>query len=144
MVSIAQYKSLVKKRKQPEGEIQSKFGQMLNGNLKHRLSPNLIYWTYSSAGEKKPIRTAVLQKRKGVIPGDSDYRFEILRKSECGCGNDYQYTIYLEFKSQKGSLTPGQKTFKEKHSNIKNVICYYPRSVEEGIKILEKEGILLV
>lgn len=144
-ISIEEYKSLSQKKpiRQLEGMVQKAFGACLNGVYKYRLSPNLLYWTYSGAGERKPIRTAVLQKRKGLQKGDYDYRFEILKKDNCGCGNYYQWTIYLEFKSQKGSLTVEQKVLFEKRKGIANIKCYFPKSVEEGIKILENEGVLV-
>jgi len=143
-ISIEEHKNLEnkKKRRQPEGYVQSAFGQCLNGAFRYRLSPNLIYWTYSAAGERKSLKTSALQKRKGLQKGDYDYRFEIMKKGNCGCNSYYLHIIYLEFKSKKGSLTVEQKTLFEKRKNIENVKCYFPKTVQEGIELLEKEGIL--
>lgn len=157
-ISIEEYKNLSKDkapRKQPEGINQRVFGEMLNGIYKHKLSPNLIYWTYSGAGEKKPLRTAVNQKRKGLQRGDPDYRFEIKEIEEVcesiipGSGIIYSLTryiqriVYIEFKSQAGSLSKEQKEFFKKHEGLENVKCYIAKSPEEGIKILIQEGIVI-
>jgi hypothetical protein len=134
MVSVAEYKQLAKKpRKQPEGKQQVRFGSFLKGAT---FSNNLIYYTYSGAGEKKPMRTAVNQKQKGLRRGDLDYRFEVR-------SGDIMRLVYIEFKSDKGSLTPDQKAFIAKHEGLQNAKCYMARKAEEGVEILRQEGIIM-
>ena len=135
-MNILQYKKLAKKRKQPEGDHQKKLGLMLNGILKPRLNPNLIFWTYSGAGEKKSMKTAVLQRRKGLMKGDFDYRFEIRE-------DNIMRVVFLETKSSKGSLTEFQEDFQKKHENLDNATCYTSKDIEESINILKKEKILI-
>lgn len=124
-ISIQEYNKLVKtKKRQPEGQLQSTLGRKLNGIWKLRLNPNLVYWTYSGAGEKKPIMTAVMQKRKGLKKGDFDYRFEINKKG-------FLHLVYLELKSTKGSLTKDQKIFLERHEGLKNVAIGSAKDMKE-------------
>lgn len=132
-----------KKNRQLEGMEQSLFGQLLNGIYRPRLSKNLIYWTYSGAGEAKSLSTGVMQKRKGLQKGDWDYRFEIAELSKCGCNNRIQRTIYIEFKTKTGSLTKEQKTLLDRRGSLDNVASYRAETAEEGIKILLKEKVLI-
>jgi hypothetical protein len=136
-MNIQEYHNLTAKkpRKQIEGKHQIGLGGLLNGRLKPRLNPNLVFWTYSGSGEKKGIKTAVLQKRKGLQRGDFDYRFELR-------DGDILRIIYLETKTVKGSLTPEQRIFKARHDGLLNAKCYTSKSVEESVEILEKENIL--
>ena len=133
MVSISQYKKLLKpKRKQPEGVQQVRFGSFLRtANFKE----NVVFFTYSGAGEKKPMTTAVNQKRKGLRRGDLDYRFEIV-------DNNKLRLVYIEFKSSKGRLTPEQELFFERHKDLDNATCYIAKSAEEGVEILKTEKLL--
>ena len=124
-ISIQEYNKLVKtKKRQPEGQLQSTLGRKLNGIWKTRLNPNLVYWTYSGAGEKKPMMTAVMQKRKGLKKGDFDYRFEINKKGVL-------HMVYLELKSSKGSLTKDQKIFLERHEGLENVAIGSAKDMKE-------------
>lgn len=132
MVSIAEYEALAKpKRKQIEGRQQVRFGSFLRTS---KFSNNLIFFTYSASGEKKPMRTAVNQKRKGLQRGEPDYRFEIKD------GNSMRL-VYIEFKSTKGSLSSEQKQFFANHEGLGNVKCYIARSADEAVRILEQEKI---
>jgi hypothetical protein len=139
-MNVKEYHDLLgktkKPRKQLEGLHQKKLGDLLNGTLKAKISPCLIFWTYSASGEKKPIKTAVLQKRKGLKRGDFDYRFEIREGS-------FLRMVYLETKTTSGSLTTEQKQFMKKKEGLTNASCYTSKSIEESIKILEDERILL-
>ena len=133
MVSVSQYKKLLKpKHKQPEGVQQVRFGSFLKSA---KLKDNVIFYTYSGAGEKKPMTTAINQKRKGLRRGDLDYRFEIV-------DNNKLRLVYIEFKSSKGSLTPEQKIFFERHKDLDNATCYIAKSAEEGVEILKMEKLL--
>lgn len=136
-MNIQEYQNLATKkpRRQIEGQHQKALGGLLNGALKPRLNPNLIFWTYSGSGEKKGIKTAVLQKRKGLQRGDFDYRFEIKDA-------DILRIVYLETKTSKGSLTPEQRLFQARHDGLLNARCYTSKSIEESIQILEKENII--
>lgn len=136
MVSIAEYKQLTKKpAKQLEGQHQTTLGSLLNGIYKPRLNPDLIFWSYSAAGERKHLKTAVLQKRKGLQKGKPDYEF-LLKDG------DFLRTVFLETKTTKGSLTPEQKEFFKKHEGLKNVKCRLSKSVAESIEILMQEGVI--
>ena len=141
-MNIQEYHSLIlkkpakKPRKQIEGKHQRTLGGLLNGRLKPLLNPNLVFWTYSPAGEKKSKKTAVLQKIKGLQRGDFDYRFELR-------DGDILRIVYLETKTAKGSLTPEQRLFKARHDGLLNAKCYTSKSVEESVEILEKENVLL-
>jgi hypothetical protein len=139
-MNINKYKSLTSKQKQPnkqiEGQHQTQLGALLNGRLNPFLNPNLIFWTYSASGERKHLKTAVLQKRKGLQRGDFDYRFEIK-------DNNLLRLVYLETKTTKGALTLEQKQFKERKEGLINAKCYTSKSLEESLNILSKEGVLL-
>jgi hypothetical protein len=136
-MKISEYKATTKKlRKQPEGNHQKTLGLMLNGILKPRLNPNIIFWTYSGAGERKSLKTGALQKRKGLMRGDFDYRFEIKE-------GDIMRVVYIETKSSKGSLNEFQKAFQKNHQNLSNAKCYTSKNIEESLRILKEEKILL-
>lgn len=135
-MNLTQYKNQPKKRKQPEGEHQKTLGLMLNGILKPRLNPSLIFWTYSGAGERKSLKTGILQKRKGLMRGDFDYRFELRE-------GDIMRVVYIETKSSKGSLNESQKAFQKNHENLENAVCYTSKDIEESLNILKKEKILI-
>ena len=140
-MNVQEYRDLVGKVKKPRNQIEGKhqqtLGNLLNGRLRCKLSANLIFWTYSPAGEKKSLKTAVLQKRKGLQKGDLDYRFEIRHGS-------LLYIVYLETKTTSGNLTTEQKEFIKKKQGLSNAICYTSRNLEESIKILENEKILMI
>jgi len=143
-ISAEDFKKIfAKSRRQPEGKHQQIFGQLLNGIYKPSLSQDLAFWTYSAAGEQKPLKTGVLQKRKGMQKGDFDYRFELRERFRGVNSSDVLRIIYIEFKSEAGSLTKEQKIFREKHQGLSNVACYIAKSPEEAIKILQREGVLI-
>jgi len=123
-------------RKQIEGKLQRDIGKYLRTTFTLSASPNLSYFTYSGAGERKPMRTAVLQKQKGLQKGDFDYRFEINF-------DNIQHNIYIEAKSEGGTLTAEQKEFMRRKEGLKNSRCYVVQSYWEFIEILKQEKILL-
>lgn len=135
-ITANQYQQMAKKpRRQPEGTEQRKFGSFLrNAYDADKLSEDLIFFTYSASGELKPMKTAVNQKQKGLRKGDPDYRFEIN-------SGGIMRNIYIEMKSQKGSLTPEQKAFFAKHEGLQNAKCYIAKSAEEAVDILKQEGV---
>lgn len=137
-ISLKQYNEIINKpkRKQPEGNLQTNLGEMLNGIWSYRLNPNIIYWTYSGAGERKPLKTGVLQKRKGLKKGDLDYRFEIKEQNT-------MRVVYLELKSGTGSLTKEQKLFIENHKNLDNVICGTAKTMQEIESFLLHNKVLI-
>ncbi len=133
-----EYKKLgTKKRKQPEGRLQMDLGRMLKGIWKYRLNPNITYWTYSGAGERKDKKGALWQFLKGLNPGDSDYRFQIAE-------DNILRLVFLETKSSKGCLTLDQKAFFEKHKNLKNVTCGTAKDMQEVEEFLVKTKVFVI
>lgn len=132
-ISISEYNKILgkqsKKRRQPEGLLQTSLGEMLKGIWAYRFNPNMIYWTYSGAGERKPLKTGILQKRKGLNKGDFDYRFEFR-------DGNIMRVVYLEAKSSTGSLTKEQKEFMINHQDLDNVVCGTAKSIEEASEFL--------
>lgn len=141
-MNFQEYHDLIatKKKRKPyrqiEGQHQTNLGMLLNGVLRGRMSPKLIFWSYSASGEKKPLKTAILQKRKGLQKGKLDYEFFLNEENN-------MRAVFLETKTTTGSLTPEQKQFFKSFEEIQNVSCYTSKSIEESIQILEKEKILL-
>lgn len=137
-LSVEEYKSLYhkKKRQQPEGKLQINLGKLLNGVWRYRLNPNLIFWTYSGAGERKDKKGALWQFLKGLKKGDLDYRFHLAENGDLRM-------VFLETKSSKGSLTPDQKIFIEKHKNLRNASCGIVQDILEAQEFLEKERVLI-
>lgn len=141
-MSLAEYRAKYlepkpkKKRNQVEGQFQRNLGQMLNGVWAYRLNPQIVFWTYSGAGEYKPIKTAVWQNKKGLKKGDWDYRFEI-------ADGDILRIVYMEAKSITGSLTKEQKEFRAKKEGLKNVKFGIAETMQEAEKFLLDSGIFV-
>ena len=136
-MNIKEYKAIAKPRMQHEGIIQVAFGAFLKlAAASGKLSDNLLFYTYSGAGEKKHKTTAINQYRKGLRKGDPDYRFEVKN-------GDKMRVVYIEFKSQKGSLTPEQKDFFQKHNDLINAKCYLATTVMQARQILIDEQIYI-
>jgi len=115
-----------------EDAIHKQIGGYLRANERKLKGCGLVYYTYSPAGEKRHIRTAVTLKTKGVQRGDPDYRLEFVK-------DDVQYTLYLEIKrSTRSKLTKEQQAFFEAKKNVKNVRCYIAYSVEDFANYLNK------
>ena len=94
------------------------------------------WFSYDASGEKRSLITGALLKAKGLRPGKSDYEFRQLR-------DDIMYHIYIEFKVPKGKQSPNQKAFEKTCAKAKNNIYYLAYSVEEAVKILQQEKILI-
>lgn len=93
------------------------------------------FWSYDGSGEKRNLITGSLLKAKGLNGGKSDYEFRKLV-------GELMHHIYIEFKAPKGKQSDNQVKFQvtcDKSSNDRYYLAY---SVEQGIKILEKEEIL--
>ncbi len=98
------------------------------------------YWSYDASGEYRKPATACLLKAKGLNGSRSDYLFIVQRAR-------YDHYIWIEFKKPKtdtpaGKQSAGQKEFENNFKDSINSRYYVVYSVEEAIKILEKEGIL--
>ena len=120
----------------PEDKIHLAFGQIIQ---KYQFYNKLkvCAWTYFPAGELRTHSTGVLLKKKGLQRGFPDYLFikpEVEGNAEM---------IWLEFKAEKGTQSEHQINFQVSCDLTSNMRYYLPRSVEEGVKILEKEGILI-
>jgi hypothetical protein len=152
-ISVEDYKNLTKKKKsysQEESDLQKSFGLQLAGYERWgKLSKKLIKYSYIANGEQRPSkvingrrfsRVGCDLKKKGVKKGVFDYYFCIEKEF-----NDLRigFDIWLEAKSKTGSLTKEQKEFKKKAEGVFNVKIHEFRSVQEGLKILEQEGVLL-
>lgn len=123
-------------RRQIEGKLQRKVGKYLRTNFLLLKLPNVLFFTYSCAGEYKTKKTAGLQKAKGAQKGDWDYRFEVDI-------DGWQHTIHMEAKSPTGDLTKEQKALRKRKEGLKNVRFYVFESYWEFIEILKKEKIIL-
>lgn len=138
-ISAEEYRKAVEKKKprrQIEGQFQRNLGLMLNGIWAYRLNPNLVFWTYSGAGEKKSIKTAVWHKKKGLHKGDWDYRFEIAE-------NGILRLVYMEAKTTSGSLTAEQKIFRQKKEGLKNVTFGIVEDIYKAEKFLLETGVFV-
>lgn len=143
------------KKRQFEKRLQMDFGKILYGFEQYnKFSPNLIKFSYIANGEKRPGEVKELPNKKGklikkhisrvgrelkikgVRKGIFDYFFCIKKD---GLGFD----IWLEAKAPDGKMTKEQLEFKKKAEGIYNIKIYEFRSVHEGVRYLEKEGILI-
>src|SRR6266403_4114164 len=144
-----------------EGEIHKQFGALMRKyEALNRL--DCVFWSYSGSGERRTLSTGSLLKAKGLKPGQPDYHF-IKRKAMPGVtingkilympnGNepniDIDYYIYLEFKKPKTSTAKGcqsesQRDFEARFRNSINSCYYVVYSIDQALKVLEKEEILL-
>jgi hypothetical protein len=95
---------------------------------------NCSFWSYDASGENRTLQTGALLKAKGLRPGKSDYEFKIVKSG-------IAYHIYIEFKTETGKQSPNQKLFEESCRAV-NESYHIARSVQDGLKILEEEGII--
>lgn len=113
---------------------------------------NCVFASYMPFGEKRTLQTASLLKAKFTKTGVPDYLF-IVQKT-AGPYNTFEtrpveeHFIWLEFKkpktlSAKGKQSDSQKEFEKKFKYSVNSRYYLVYSVEEAVKILEKEQILI-
>ena len=113
-----------------EDQIHKGIGTFLRTRYASLEQLGLLYYTYSPAGEKRHIRTAVTLKKKGVKRGDPDYRLEFAK-------DGIQYTLYVEVKRSKRSyMSKEQKAFFEKRSSLKNVKCSVAYGVQDFADIV--------
>lgn len=168
IITPKEYKALSqedqpKRRRQIEKKLQMDFGKMLfQCEVYNKLNPNLIKWSYIANGEKRPgevkeimgkrgklVKTHISRvgadlKIKGVRKGIFDYYFCIKKQVILDkVSFDIVYEIWLEAKAPDGKMTKDQLEFKKKAEGIFNIKIYEFRSVNEGIRILEQEGILI-
>lgn len=118
-----------------EDKIHLQFGQLIQKYKLYNRLKNCLVATYMPFGEKRSLATGVLLKKKGTIRGIPDWLFI---KNNGGIIE----IIWLEFKAEKGKQSPEQIDFQKMCLPIKNMRYYLPRSVNEGLEILEQEGIL--
>lgn len=113
-----------------EDIIHKQIGSYLRAYSRELKDKGLTYYTYSPAGEKRHIRTAVTLKKKGVQRGDPDYRLQFVK-------NDVMYTLFVEIKrSKRSKLTDEQTTFFNEHENLKNAKCYIAYGLKDFVKIV--------
>ena len=108
------------------------------------------FWTYTPFGEFRKKTTAFLLAAKGTKAGVADYLF--IKRKLSGIKPDGSdlfdlHYIWIEFKKPKtetaaGKQNDSQKAFEAIFKDSLNSRYYIAYSVEEGIKILQKEGIL--
>jgi hypothetical protein len=121
----------------PEGKLHKNFAQCIfKYEFYKKTDPSLV-WSYSGSGEKRSMATGALLKAKGLRKGFPDYHFKVTRRG-------ISHNIWLEFKAGKNQQTLEQKEFQNRCEMAKNEAYYLVRSVEEGIRVLEKEEILKI
>lgn len=101
-----------------------------------RLSPNLVWWNYSTSGEARSAITGALLKAKGAKRGEADFRFR-LKKGKI------MHNIYIEFKAGKNKQSEFQVEFEKTCEDVENERYYLVYSVDDALQILEREGIIL-
>ena len=113
-----------------EDIIHKQIGSYLRAYSRQLKEQGLTYYTYSPAGEKRHIRTAVTLKKKGVQRGDPDYRLQFVKKG-------VMYTLFIEVKrSKRSKLTKEQTSFFSAHEDLKNAKCYVAYGLKDFIKIV--------
>jgi len=143
-------RKFVKKGIGAEGIIQKNFAALVRQYEGYKIL-DCAWWSYDSSGEARNAVTASLLKAKGLRGGKSD--FEFIKNKICGRKSDnspiYEtHFIFIEFKKPKtatsaaGKQSESQKEFEDVFKDSVNCRYYMAYSVEEGIKILEKENIL--
>jgi hypothetical protein len=117
-----------------EDIIHKQFAAMIN--MYQRMNKlTAVFWSYDASGEHRNKTTGSLLKSKGLTPGKADYEFRTIKE------DNICHHIYIEFKTDTGKQLPSQKAF-ENTCIAANNRYYIARSVEEGLSILKKEGIL--
>ena len=140
----------------PEDLIHKEFGALIRryealGKL------DCAYWSYDASGEKRTAMTASLLKAKGLNGGKADYLF--IKTCDIK-GIIIDFYFWIEFKKPKtgridftkpttpkiwssaGKQSDTQKAFQEIFKNSSNSKYYIAYSVNEALKILEKEGVI--
>jgi hypothetical protein len=119
-----------------EDKIHTIFGQLVQ-QYKAYKKLNCSIATYMPFGEKRNLATGALLKKKGAIRGVPDWLF-----IKDNGGNAEM--IWLEFKTEKGKQSTEQQEFEFKCKQLKNARYYLARSVEDGLKVLEKEKLIIL
>lgn len=102
---------------------------------------NCLWWSYDASGEKRSAITGSLLKTKGLNSGQADYHFITLR-------GHIAHIIYIEFKRPKIGTKPAGKQSDnqiefQRRLEADNIRYYLAYSVDEAIRVLEKEGVLI-
>lgn len=118
-----------------EDKIHVQFGLLIQRYKFYNKLKNCSIATYMPFGERRTLATGALLKKKGTIRGVPDWLFI---KDNNGAAE----FIWLEFKAEKGKQSPEQVDFQKVCDKTKNMRYYLPRSVAEGIGILERENLL--
>lgn len=104
--------------------------------LQKKISKNFVRYGYNTAGEYRPIKTALTIKRKHGETGVADY---IVEYRIDGIDN----RVYLEFKAGKNKQSQSQIDFQNLYKDSKNSFYYVVYSVEEAINILIKHNVII-
>lgn len=104
--------------------------------LQKKISKNFVRYGYNTAGEYRPIKTALTIKRKHGETGVADYIVEYRID-----GIDHR--VYLEFKAGKNKQSQSQIDFQNLYKNSKNSFYYVVYSVKEAINILIKHNVII-
>ena len=103
--------------------------------LQKKICQNFVRYGYNTAGEYRPIKTALTIKRKHGETGVADYIVEYRID-----GIDHR--VYLEFKAGKNKQSQSQIDFQNLYKDSKNSFYYVVYSVEEALNILIKHNII--
>ena len=104
--------------------------------LQKKISKNFVRYGYNTAGEYRPIKTALTIKRKHGETGVADYIVEYRID-----GIDHR--VYLEFKAGKNKQSQSQIDFQNLYKDSKNSFYYVVYSVKEAINILIKHNVII-
>jgi|APGre2960657404_1045060.scaffolds.fasta_scaffold194912_1 hypothetical protein len=104
--------------------------------LEKKICQNFVRFGYNTAGEYRPIKTAVTIKKKHGETGVADYLVEHRI-------DGIDHTVYLEFKAGKNKQSQSQIDFQNLYKDSKNSFYYVVYSVEEAINILIKHNIII-
>lgn len=121
-----------------EDKMHMKFGLLMRQYEGYKKMPSVIRWCYFPAGEKRTLRTAQMLKKKGSQAGFPDYIFFVFDKK-----TQLVNIYFLEFKTETGKQQKTQQDFELAFAGSPNAVYVLVRSVEEAIKFLEKEEILI-
>lgn len=97
----------------------------LRGNLK-----SVCLHIPNESSTRKLTTSSSIKKEMLTVPGAADYVFTSKNK-----------TIFLEVKTEKGTVTTNQKIFKE-WCEMNEIPYYIVRSLKEAEKILKLEGMI--
>ncbi len=118
-----------------EGQIHKEFATLVKKYEFHK-KLDCIFWSYNASGEKRTMITGALLKAKGLKTGIPDYEFRFAR-------DKILHSLFIEFKYGKGKQAESQIDFQNKIEIFDNAYYEIARSVEEGIKILQKYKLII-